>query len=89
MAEHLRLHEAIVACMVRERKFTMGTAELAMLNARLDLFRRPKDGKHPEAWQVFLRANQRGYRWLFKVTGNRQAAKVSLRRIGDASVTNL
>lgn len=78
----MTLHEAIVLCMVRKKRFTMSTEELARLNAQWSLWRRPKDNKFPEAWQVFLRSNQKGYRWLFDVVGDEHAATVTLRTSG-------
>ena len=76
----MTLHEAMVLCMIRKKRFMMSTAELARLVAHWELWRRPQDKKFPETWQVFLRANQKGYRWLFIVKGNEETATVSLRR---------
>jgi hypothetical protein len=73
------LHEAIVVCMVRTKRSKVTTAELAQLNAQWDLWRRPTDKDFPKAGQVFLRANQKAYRWLFVVEGNKTAATVTLK----------
>lgn len=73
------LHEAIVVCMLRTRRSELATARHAQLIARWELWRRPKDQAFPEAWQVFLRANQKGYRWLFEVEGNQNAGTVTLK----------
>jgi len=78
----LGLHEVMVLCMVRKRRFTMTTAELARLNAQWDLYRRPKDGAFPEAWQLFLRGQTKGYRWLFQVVGDQDAATVTMKCSG-------
>lgn len=73
------LHEANVVCMLRTKRSKLTTARLAQLNARWELWRRPKDNAFPEPWQVFLRANQKGYRWLFEVEGSQHAATVTLK----------
>ena len=83
------LHEAIVVCMVRTKRSKLSTARLAQLNAKWELWRRPKDQGFPEPWQVFLRANQKAYRWLFEVEGNEDAATVALKAGWGSKGANL
>lgn len=80
--QSLTLHEAMVLCMVRKKRFRMSSSELARLIAHWELWRRPEDDEFPEARQVFLRANQKAYRWLFEVEGDSHASTVSLSRRG-------
>jgi hypothetical protein len=87
MAEKVRLHEAMVVCMIRQRKFSMSTIELAKLNEGLDLYRRPEDGKYPEPGQLFRRATKEEYRWMFEVEGNSDEATVSLRNLSQSVAT--
>jgi hypothetical protein len=67
--------------MMRRKRTSMTTAELAKLNEQWQLWRRPRDKSKafPKAWQVFLRAQTAGYRWLFDVVGDKHAATVTLR----------
>ncbi|MEO5988303.1 MAG: hypothetical protein ABIR01_05295 [Candidatus Eisenbacteria bacterium] len=89
MSKVKTLHEAIVVCMVRAKRSKLTTARLAQLNARWELWRRPQDKAFPEPWQVFLRANQKAYRWLFEVDGNESAATVTLKVGWDSTGSNL
>ena len=75
----ITLAEAIVVCMVRGKQLTMTTEDLARLNRQYGLWCRPKDGRFPEKWQIWLRARSKGCRWLFKVHGDIETATVTLR----------
>ena len=52
------------------------TDEIANFIAKHDLYRRPKDGQHPEGWQIALRA--RKYPRLFE-DGDSQFSRIRLR----------
>lgn len=80
----LRLHEAIVAVMISERRFTMSTAEIARLNEARELFKRGKNKKqpYPDAKQMYWRVDE--YPQFFQVEGDETEAVVKLRRFGDA-----
>ena len=74
----LDLHEAMVLAMVRRRKFRMPAQELADAVAEDGTFIRG-DGNPPPRSQILARAQNKTYRDLFDVTGDRGSRVVSLR----------
>jgi hypothetical protein len=62
------LHEAIRIILLAAKNRTATFVSISNENRRRDLYRRPQDGKHPNALQVRARAAK--YHKLFKRIGN-------------------
>lgn len=70
MARHrLKLHAAMAAVLIDEHADSLTSDTIAELIARHDLYRRQKDGKHAEGWQILRRAAR--YPALFMGDGER------------------
>jgi hypothetical protein len=73
----LTLHAAMSAVLVQMGGKRLGADEIATLIARHDLYRRPKDGRPPEGFQISLRA--RRYPQLFEGDESGQFRQIRLR----------
>lgn len=62
-----KLHEVIRTILLRKKNRTASFITISNENQRNDLYRRPTDGKHPNALQIRARAAK--YHKLFKRIG--------------------
>jgi hypothetical protein len=62
-----KLHEAMRTILLRKKNRTAAFVAISIENQRNDLYRRPADGKHPNALQIRARAAK--YHKLFKRIG--------------------
>ena len=74
---HLTLDDAMVVAMARRRQYSMRAQELADAVREDGTFLRG-DGDPPSRSQILARAQNKSYRDLFKVTGERGARVIHL-----------
>ncbi len=70
----LRLHEAIVISLLRNKNRAMTYREIADFIKLNSLFIRPKDDQPPPPWQISARVNK--YQQLFTISQNSNNMKV-------------
>jgi hypothetical protein len=76
------LHDAIVAVMFRERRFSLTNHELEALNEKYALKPQKDEGEWPDAAQMWLRAKD--HLDLFEIEGDSRNCTIRLRKVGDA-----